>query len=376
MTYFSTSDGISRSAKSPRDGLADVGVNLHPQIYQWLQASFTWFTGMPYKGEIPTTNSRFAYLASSVVQLMLGFLASAWLWHEFPKLIVVQVFPYVVTVGAARELLPNIAHMCMHCKLTGNRKTDLFIADCITTILFLQNAEAYFLDHVKKHHNVNTFATSDDPDAAFLLLLGFCPGLPKAIYWQKLYQTMISPRFHWLFLKARLLSNYITAPLHRRLMSWAWLIAVLALVIQTNSFLTLLVAWLIPLTFFYHNAALLQFCSEHLWFGTSGSRSIGRFCGEATPNDSFLESPLDWLTWISRMLFYHLPVKIAILPNMLAAHDFHHRHGSNNDWVNEIYCRQQEIEAGAEGYLNIWGLHSALDYVFEHLSNTPALPED
>ena len=76
------------------------------------------------------------------------------------------------------------------------------------------------------------------------------------------------------------------------------------------------------------------------------------------------------------MLFYHLPVKIAILPNMLSAHDYHHRHGSNNDWVNEIYCRQQEIEAGAEGYIDIWGLHNALDYVFEHLSNTPALPED
>ncbi len=376
MNHFITPENVNRSAASPRERLVHVGVNLPPLVYQWLQSLFTWVTGMPYYGEVPATNSQVTYLASAILQLILGFLASAWLWIEFPQLIVVQVLPYVVTVGAARNLLPSIAHMCVHCKLTGNRKKDLFIADCITTVLLLQNAEAYFVDHVKKHHNINIFATLEDPDAALLWLLGFHPGLPKATYWQNLYQTMISLRFHWLFLKARLLSNYITAPLHRRLMSWGWLIVILIMVMQTNSFWLFLVAWVIPLTFFYHNAALLQFCSEHLWYGIDGTRSLGRFCGELAPDASFPEAPLAWLNWLLRMVLYHLPVRIAILPGILPVHDYHHRHGSNNDWVNEIYSRQHEIESGATGYVDIWGLHNALDYVFEHLSNTPAVPED
>jgi hypothetical protein len=187
---------------------------------------------------------------------------------------------------------------------------------------------------------------------------------------------MGSPRFHWLFFKARLVSNYVTAPLHRRLMSWAWLGFVLTVATLTNSFDMLLVSWVIPLTFFYHNAALLQFCSEHLWLGKIGSRSIGRFCGEATPTVSFRESPLAWVAWVFRMVFYHLPVRVAILPGTLPVHDYHHRHASKKDWVNEIYHRQREIESGAEGYVDIWGLHNALDYVFEHLSNTPAVTED
>ncbi|MEI6428054.1 MAG: hypothetical protein WCO45_06635 [Pseudanabaena sp. ELA607] len=373
---MSNNTTLARLGEKPRESLANIGANCHPHSYKWIQNSLTWVTGMPHKGEIPAHVSRLSYLVSAITQLGFGVATSALLWHKFPQLFILLVFPYLVTVGAARDLLPSIAHMCMHFRFTNSKEKDLLIADFITTFLVLQDADGYFVDHVKRHHNPNTFTTLEDPDEALLYNLGFCPGLPKEIYWQKLYQTMISPSFHWLFLKGRFLSNFVTASLHRRFMSWTWLTVILTVVITTNSFSTFLVAWVIPLTFFYHNAALLQFCSEHLWYGTSGSRSLGRFCGEAPPDTSFSEEPVAWLIWLLRMVFYHIPVRIAILPGTLPVHDYHHRHASNNDWVNEIYCRQQEIEAGAEGYIDIWGLHNALDYVFEHLSNTPAIPED
>jgi len=364
------------SLKNPRESLRNLGANLHPLSYKWIQTFLTWLTGMPYKGEEITNNSRFYYLASSIAKLGVGVTASAWLWHELTKIIVLQVVPYLVIVGAARDLLPSIAHMCIHCKFTGNRKTDHFISDCITTLLFLQDSEGYFVDHIKKHHNINMFATPEDPDAALLLRLGFHPGLSKEAYWQKLYQTMISPSFHWFFLKRRFLSNYVTATLQRRIMALAWLIIIVTIVIQTNSFSTFIVSWVIPLTFCYHISALCQYCSEHLFFATSGSKSLGRFCGEALPKASFRECPQAWIGWLFRMIFYHLPVRIAVLPGTLPEHDFHHKYPSDSNWMNGKYSRQREIDAGVQGYVDIWGLHNALDYVFEHLSNTPAIFKD
>jgi len=108
-------------------------------------------------------------------------------------------------------------------------------------------------------------------------------------------------------------------------------------------------------------------------------KSHGRFNADSPPDFPFRQQPLAWLFWLVRMLGYHLPVRIAILPGELPEHDYHHRHPHSKDWANGIYARQQDLEAGCPGwcesYTEVWGLFEATDRVFETLSKAPNIPK-
>lgn len=205
-------------------------------------------------------------------------------------------------------------------------------------------------------------------------------------YWRKLGKTAFSPRFHGLFLHARFLSNFMTAPLYRRAIAVIWVAIVAIAVAASDTWVAFCVAWIFPLTFVYHISALLQFTSEHRWLVIPGTgkraiaqKSLARFMGEAPPNAAFSEEPLAWLYWVVRLLGYHLPARIAIICGELPEHDFHHRHPNSKDWPNGIYARQRDVEAGCpnwpEEYTEVWGLFEAVECVFEGLSQMPAEAE-
>src|SRR5438874_2352071 len=75
-----------------------------------------------------------------------------------------------------------------------------------------------FQTGLDRHHGPD-YGTESDPDFAFLLLLGIRPGTPRRELWRCLFRTLASPRFHWLFLKSRLRSNFVSAPAYRVAMS-------------------------------------------------------------------------------------------------------------------------------------------------------------
>lgn len=194
-------------------------------------------------------------------------------------------------------------------------------------------------------------------------------------YWRKFRQTLLSPQFHWFFLKARLKANLIDAPLYRQLMSIVFILAVVTAVTVTQSWTTFIVAWLFPLTFLYHISALCQICSEHLW-GAEGnieSKSHGRFCGETPP---FGGNFPNWLGWTLKMLLYHLPVRVGVLSDPeICPHDHHHHYPKDDkNWANAVYNRQEQVDAGAN-YREFWGIHNAMEAVFQSLANTPPLSE-
>jgi hypothetical protein len=195
------------------------------------------------------------------------------------------------------------------------------------------------------------------------------------LYWRKFRQTLVSPQFHWFFLKARLQANWIDAPPYRRLMSSIFTLAAIAVVTLTNSWTTFFVAWVFPLTFLYQISAPCQICSEHLWGATGSieSKSHGRFCGEAPPFEGTFQA---WLSWTLRMMFYHLPVRIFVLCDPeICPHDHHHNYPKDDkDWANAIYNRQAQVDTGAE-YREYWGLHNAIEAVFQNLAQQPLLSD-
>ena len=92
-------------------------------------------------------------------------------------------------------------------------------------------------------------------------------------------------------------------------------------------------------------SVLLQLLSEHDWFMESSlwqyrrfyhrASSWGRFCGDPVPNRdlNFTYRWCAWLIWWFRLFFYHLPVRIAVLPGDLPQHDFHHRYPCPSDSI-------------------------------------------
>lgn len=195
-------------------------------------------------------------------------------------------------------------------------------------------------------------------------------------YWKLLLRVIRSPRFHWFFLKARLKSNFVTSPQYRRLMSLGFALAVILAVTMTNHWVIFIVAWVFPLTVLYHISALFQLLSEHCWGaeGSIESKSHGRFCGEAPP---FGGSSRDWLRWLFRMTFYHLPVRVSVLSDPeICPHDFHHNYPkADKNWPNAVYNRQEQVDAGTN-YREFWGIHKAIEHVFKNLAQTPELPEE
>lgn len=195
------------------------------------------------------------------------------------------------------------------------------------------------------------------------------------LYWQHLWRVIVSLQFHWFFLKARLKANFVTSPRYRSLMSIGLSLTVILAATMTNHWLVFIVAWVFPLTVLYHISALFQLLSEHCWGATGSieSKSHGRFCGEVPP---FGGSYKDWLGWIFRMTFYHLPVRVAVLSDPeICPHDFHHHYPkADKNWPNAIYNRQEQVDAGTN-YREFWGIHKAIEHVFKNLAQTPALPE-
>jgi hypothetical protein len=80
-------------------------------------------------------------------------------------------------VGGARKILICIIHRCVHYQFFGDKR-DRILGEILSTLILVQGFDGYRYDHVKCHHHVDKFATfKGDPDAKFMLLLGFHPGL-------------------------------------------------------------------------------------------------------------------------------------------------------------------------------------------------------
>lgn len=181
-------------------------------------------------------------------------------WRFWPYLLL----SWMLTVHSCRKAQLVICHYAVHANMTGHKWSDRLLVELLSTLLCIQHFKGYYRDHVQVHHGL-ALATLADADLQFLLVLGFRPGMSRQALWRCLYWTMVSPRFHMLFVWMRLRVNFLAAPLYRRAMSGGYIAVVMAGLYHTQGWLPFAVAWLIPLFPLYHVAALLQFVSEHRW---------------------------------------------------------------------------------------------------------------
>lgn len=323
-----------------------------------------------------------SYLASSLASYdLIGTLIS------MPAIVGLSI----VTTGRFRVQQVTIGHHANHGTLFKGKRTLNRIAASISAALSMsQNPEDYKKDHNGFHHRMSTFISAEDPDAAFLMELGFYQGMKKRDAKKLLLKTLFSPRFHLTFFQARVRSSFVTSswPHRTAVTLWMMVLGALAMAMPWWAFI---ISVLIPLGPLYHQSALLQFCSEHRWLSVIGgvgkdpvkyaSACAGHFCGGRLPNSNLNGSTRVWAwwKWMFALAVFHAPVRFGVLVGDLPAHDWHHVAGlidhDPHDWTNAIFERQRAIDNGNElvaGITEHWSLIEALDWVFDGLENPTA----
>ena len=235
-----------------------------PSFLQWF---LTWFTGKPLIGQKPLINrSSYSHILTAYACLFTGFAISAvgilyFSWLTIPLLLV----GWLLTVSGARKIATTINHYCVHGDLLPLKWKDYhaFVSEINSIVIFIQPFAEYKDEHLA-HHKVKKVATIYDPDMVFMWQLGFRPGMAKKDLWSNFYRKLVSPWFHYTFLRSRIVSNLSKGPMLRKIAVVLYGLSLLACAIFL-SWPVVIFGWIFPLTILYHMSALGQFCSEHRW---------------------------------------------------------------------------------------------------------------
>lgn len=350
----------------------------------WLTAILAAIWGTAIHGGKRTRRSRLGRLLSALTFMLLGVTLTGVGIIWLPLAPAFLPLGWIFTVGGARHFQLSVVHFAVHNQFFADERHNRLLAQTISTVLLITNYTDYYVDHVKKHHPRRTFARRGDPDLEFLIALGFLPGMSHEELWRHLAWTLVSPRFHFLFLRGRLHTNFVSASRPRRLASVAlWLAVTIVLAMHPTWIVPFALLWVVPLTVGYHVSSLLQFASEHLWLLPCDDKSArehakaltrGRFCGDALPPADVrgFARARAWAVWWVRLLTLHAVVRIAVLPGDLPHHDLHHLRPTDFDWPNANAVRL-EMLANGEALTETWGLFDALDEVFVVLSSLPPM---
>ena len=387
-------------------GQEDVDVDVRitwsklPKCLQWF---LTWFSGKPLEGQTPLIKrSNLSHLFTAYGWLLAGIVLS--FYGQLSGFYVLVPVGWLFTVSGARKLIPTINHYCAHGDLLPSQLREKYkwlhpyIADFNSALLWLQDYATYRAEHLM-HHKLNVVASIVDPDMAFMWQLGFKAGMSKRRLWMVLLWNLIIPfsKLHRLFIKSRVKTTFLNSSKFRAMVQLVTL-AVLIYMSYATSLFTVIVAVVVPMTYFYHMASLLQFASEHLWLNTvdetgrlpkTGHNKVliprskritnARFCGEPLSileTDSALVTLGKTFIWVIKMVFFHLPARIFVLSGDLIVHDWHHRCKFGSDWANAFYARAEmakKLEDTEFPLTEVWGLGNALNLVFENLSKMPEI---
>ncbi|MGL4723011.1 MAG: hypothetical protein ACRCWW_00665 [Scandinavium sp.] len=347
------------------------------------QGVWTWLTGkeLPDRKEMWQSNSTervFWALAWVVLGVALTSLAATYLQSTTSQ-ILCWVSGALFATSGARYIVATIIHHGVHGHLYKSQRINKALCEILSTVFIVQPYESYRQFHVYEHHG-REFSTFEDKDLAAIYQLGFTPGKSKSALYARFIWTLLSPKFHLVFFYGRLKSNLIGVPFYRLVMSLIWFASLFAIGHLAGLKLTLLVM-VLPFIILYQMASLVHLLTEHVWLVRKEGESVrdshinnclARFCGSTCPAGFAPQYLASWAKWTVMHLFVHLPCRMLFVQGSLVCHDWHHRYGSVRQWYD--YARLREIHAqklSAEeryDYIDIWGVHNALDYVLSSLS--------
>jgi hypothetical protein len=356
-------------------------VNVDPRslmerdLPKWMQPFLTKLTAKPYTGEqshgdrvITNLVATFTFLILGVSLSSIGSIAGSYYLELIP-------LGWIFTTHGTRNLRLTIIHACSHHSVFTVSKYNLWLGEFISILTLTPKFRDYQRGHTKIHHSRQLMNPGDETFNYLFNVVSFRPGMTVEAAWHHLWKTLFSPTFYIDRFAFRLVKTFISdSPFHNLLAVGFWSM-ILILVGFTNSWLTFILTWVIPISIFFESSSLLRQCVEHRFAPTTAQMTAAIFCGEATPqidaNTTELERYLAWTNWWLRMLFYHLPSRFLVLTGDSPCHDWHHRNVGSRKWIASIFERQQEVEAGVK-YYHDWGLLDAIDAVFQSFATQPS----
>jgi len=351
-----------------------------------VQKALTLLTGAPLSVEDCPRETALRQTVTASLSLVVGVLLSivaclaggGWLLLLLPI--------WVITLHGMRKLRAVIMHQAAHRNLFRRPKLDHAVGEFISILLLSEEFEGYRRSHMADHHG-EAHQTLSDPTVAFLFdELGLRTGMAPAEMWRRLLITLFSPSYHGRFATSRLRAHFTGTSIAHRLAVLAYIFALVAGLVFGGAKIIVL-AWLIPLGPLTQCALAVRLASEHLFVSpmpkrrgkhTLGMFTCAIFAGEAAPvGKQGLPGALAWAAWASRMLLWHLPMRLIVLPGDGPCHDLHHQEPGSKDWPNYIARRAvaaREADPTRAEYIEVWGLLNAIDRCFRSLSD--ARPED
>ncbi len=351
---------------------------------RYVQLPLTYLTGKPLYGQTGPRMTPTAHLGAAVFTLCSGLTMSAiavtatgsWAWW------LLLIPGWASVLHGQRNLRLMIFHQCAHRNMWGKPRWDRVVGRLVAGLLLIQSFERYQAEHVADHHARHHMTVRDPTVQAILLTLELRPGMTRRRMWATVLGKVASPLFHARFFVARLRSYFHSASVLDRILTPAFHIGVIAVGVLTETWLVVVLGWWLPLVLFFQISNTFRLCVKHTFPDPSIVDRKGRayfggltnaiFLGEAAPSAD-LPVPrraLRWLRWGLRMAFVHFPSRYLVLTGDTVCHDFHHRYPMARNWADYIFARQRDLEAGQHGwpdYVEVWGLKSAIDFVFDSL---------
>ncbi|MFE5565684.1 fatty acid desaturase family protein [Amycolatopsis japonica] len=377
--------GIQEFEEHPKNTGTEVRESVSEAIPKWLpkwarilfEAFITWLCGCPHRGQRPLVHRpKTVYtleaVAGFVIVVALGYLLiDLGAWFLLP-------IQWILLTGRAWALF-NIFHHATHKTLFRNERMNRAIAFACSILAFSSSLDSYRREHIRSHHT-KAMCTYEDEEAAFMPL-GFPPGMPKAYYYRRLLRLVMMPTSYLVYTKYRLWDWLKGEPLWRKATVWgfgAGLIVVSAVIGELSS---LGLAYIFPMFVVFNITGLLGTFSEHHWGTLLDAPPRLRLV--LLQQSRFLLDPAPpagawgaWSRWWLRLVFYHLPVRVGVLPGDSLHHDHHHRHPRTEHWTMSTFERFQHLENGCPGFrdhphTHAWSLGEAIDRVFSRMSAAP-----
>lgn len=329
-----------------------------------LQLALTWLSGKPLHDQMLPKLSAWGHFARATMWLSSG-VGLAWFSCSSGNL---ELLPaaWTMSLYGMRFLQLVVVHNAAHQNFVRNRFIDKNVGFWVSALLMIENFEFYRDNHSRVHHSWKLLSTYTDPTVMSLEKAGMVSGRSVWRLRLSLVIALFSPVYHLRTFYQRIRSYWVASSLHAKLTILFVIICQIVIVVWSETTFTFTVAWLIPVTVLYQQAALLRLVVEHSRDEPTTKRctredaaplTTAVFLGVAPPQT---QGVFSWLLWVVQM-FGALIVRLVILPgDSGAAHDWHHMH-PRGDWPNYLEERRKEVLLRPERYDEVWGYWAALE---------------
>ncbi len=283
----------------------------------------------------------------------------------------------VLTVSGNGVVQVVVFHYCAHNGVFATEVVNRLVGRLISIVFLFKRFDDYKREHIQ-HHRAQKLITEEDEFASFVVkVCGLCPGMAHGRLRARLAFLLLSPRFHFAFLKLRVLGNFSsedTAHARRFVVFWT---AFIALTLISGFWLEVAVAWLLPLTIWLQIATVFRILCEHRFPDAQlltvrgkaliANATTGVFSGRPAPmrRADPLANAAAWGMWWLDLLTLKLLARLIVLVGDAPAHDFHHRRPGTKHWPDALHERDADKRAGCPGYptnyIDVWGLMAAID---------------